>query len=64
MSNHRYPEEFKIEALKHITEPGLRVADVAERLGVSANSLDKVLQQARLPSGREVHSSLSRLVSS
>lgn len=35
MSNQRYPEEFKIEAVKHITERGLRVADVAERLGVS-----------------------------
>lgn len=32
MSNQRYPEEFKIEAVKHITERGLRVADVAERL--------------------------------
>ena len=31
MSNQRYPEEFKIEAVKHITERGLRVADVAER---------------------------------
>ncbi|HDL5330725.1 TPA: IS3 family transposase [Pseudomonas aeruginosa] len=39
MSNQRYPEEFKIEAVKHITERGLRVADVAERLGVSAHSL-------------------------
>jgi transposase len=39
MSNPRYPEEFKIEAVKHITERGLRVADVAERLGVSAHSL-------------------------
>ncbi len=39
MSNQRYPEEFKIEAVKHITERGLRVADVAERLGVSVHSL-------------------------
>ncbi|OAN24165.1 transposase, partial [Pseudomonas oryzihabitans] len=39
MSNQRYPEEFKIEAVKHITERGLRVADVAERLGVSTHSL-------------------------
>lgn len=35
MSNQRYPEEFKIEAVKHITECGLRVADVAERLTVT-----------------------------
>jgi len=39
MSNPRYPEEFKIEAVKQVTERGLRVADVAERLGVSAHSL-------------------------
>ncbi|EKM93488.1 ISxac3 transposase [Stutzerimonas degradans] len=48
MSNQRYPEEFKIEAVKHITERGLRVAEVAERLGVSAHSLyalGKALQQ-------------------
>lgn len=45
MSNQRYREEFKIEAGKHITERGLRVTDVAERLGVSA-PLDKALQQA------------------
>lgn len=32
MSNQRYPEEFKIEAVKQVTERGLRVADVAERL--------------------------------
>ncbi|TRO10408.1 hypothetical protein EQ836_22380 [Ectopseudomonas mendocina] len=31
MSNQRYPNRFKIEAVKHITERGLRVADVAER---------------------------------
>lgn len=39
MSNQRYSEEFKIEAVKQVTKRGLRVADVAERLGVSAHSL-------------------------
>ncbi|MBT1080693.1 IS3 family transposase [Pseudomonas aeruginosa] len=39
MSNQRYPEEFKIEAVRQVTERGLRVADVAERLGVSVHSL-------------------------
>lgn len=38
-SPERHPEEFKIEAVKQVTERGLRVADVAERLGVSAHSL-------------------------
>lgn len=39
MSNQRYPEEFKIEAVRQVTERGLRVADVAQRLGVSVHSL-------------------------
>ena len=29
MSHQRYPEEFKIEAVKQVTERGLSVADVA-----------------------------------
>ncbi|EMH7816029.1 TPA: hypothetical protein SL786_006940 [Pseudomonas aeruginosa] len=32
MSNQRYPEEFKIEEVRDITERGLRVANVAEGL--------------------------------
>ena len=35
----RYPEEFKIEAVKQITERKHPVADVAARLGVSTHSL-------------------------
>lgn len=36
-----YPEEFKIEAVKQITERGHRVADVSARIGVSQHSLYK-----------------------
>ena len=39
MSNQRFPEEFKIEAVRQVTERGLPVADVAARLGMSAHSL-------------------------
>ena len=39
MSNQRYPEEFKIEAAKQVTERGLPVAEVAARLGMSVHSL-------------------------
>ena len=39
MSRQRYPEEFKIEAVKQITERGHKVADVSARLGVSQHSL-------------------------
>lgn len=39
MSNKRYPEEFKIEAVKQVTVAGHSVADVAERLGTTTHSL-------------------------
>ena len=39
MSNPRYPEEFKIQAVNHVTEKKLPVADVAARLRVSTHSL-------------------------
>jgi transposase len=39
MSRKRYPEEFKIEAVKQVTERGYAVADVATRIGVSQHSL-------------------------
>ncbi|EHL24527.1 transposase IS3/IS911 family protein [Acidovorax sp. NO-1] len=39
MSKQRYPEEFKTEAVKQITERGHKVADVSVRLGVSQHSL-------------------------
>ena len=39
MSSKRYPQEFKIEAVKQITEKGYSVAEVARRLGVTPDSL-------------------------
>ncbi len=33
MLGKRYPDEFKIEAVKQVTERGYKIADVAERLG-------------------------------
>lgn len=35
----RFTEEFKIAAVRQITERGHKVADVASRLGVSTHSL-------------------------
>lgn len=35
----RYSEEFKVEAVKQITERGFAVRDVAKRLGISEKSL-------------------------
>lgn len=39
MSNKRYPEEFKIEAVKQVTDRGHSVAEVASRLGTTTHSL-------------------------
>ncbi|WP_195742877.1 IS3 family transposase [Shewanella woodyi] len=38
MREKRYPDEFKIEAVKQVTERGHQIADVAERLGVTPKS--------------------------
>ncbi len=39
MSNKRYTEEFKVKAVKQITEHGYSVSDVAQRLGITTHSL-------------------------
>ena len=39
MSKKRFTEEFKIEAVKQVTERNHSVAEVAARLGVSGYSL-------------------------
>ncbi len=39
MSRQRYREEFKIEAVKQVTEKCRPVADVAQRLGMSVHRL-------------------------
>lgn len=39
MSGKRYTEQFKIEAVKQITERGHSLPDVAKRLGVTPKSL-------------------------
>ena len=39
MSSQRYTPEFKDEAVRQVLERGYSVAEVSERLGVSAHSL-------------------------
>lgn len=39
MSGKRYTEQFKIEAVKQVTERGYPLAEVAKRLGVTSKSL-------------------------
>ena len=41
MSSQRYPPEFKDEAVRQVLERGYIVAEVSQRLGVSAHSLYK-----------------------
>jgi transposase len=44
LSTKRYPEEFKVEAVKQVSERGQTLADVVSRLGVSTHSLYKWLK--------------------
>ena len=39
MSSKRYTDEFKVEAVKQVTERGFSVSEVAQRLGVTTHSL-------------------------
>lgn len=39
MGKERFSEEFKIEAIKQITERGYSIAEVSKRVGVSTHSL-------------------------
>ncbi len=39
MNSKRYTEEFKIEAVKQVTERSYSVAEVAKRLGTTTHSL-------------------------
>jgi len=39
MSGRRYTDEFKIEAVKQVTDRGYKVSDVAKRLGITTKSL-------------------------
>jgi len=47
MSNRKYTEEFKAEAIKQVTERGYKVREVSERLGISSKSLYLWLRLAR-----------------
>ncbi len=49
MSGNRFPEEFRVEAVKQITERGYPVAEVASRLGVSQYSLYQWIKRYSLP---------------
>ena len=52
MNQKRFPEEFKIEAVRQIVERGHPVAEVSARLGVSTHSLYKWMKDQQLPPGQ------------
>ena len=45
MSGKRYTNEFKIEAVRQVTDRGYSVTEVADRLGVTTHSLYAWLKQ-------------------
>ncbi|WP_371323894.1 IS3 family transposase [Dechloromonas sp. ZY10] len=49
MSSKRYPEEFKIAAVKQVTDSGHSAPDVAQRLGVSQPTLYEWIKKYSLP---------------
>lgn len=52
MSNQKYTEEFRAEAIKQVTERGYKVQEVCERLGISSKSLYLWLRLARGSNGK------------
>lgn len=54
MSSKRFPEEFKIEAVKQVTENRYPVAEVASRLGVSQHSLYAWMKRYGMPESERV----------
>ncbi|MDH5857405.1 transposase, partial [Lampropedia aestuarii] len=52
MKAQRYPEEFRIEAVKQILEHGHSVADVSRRIGVSTHSLYKWIKLQQMPAAQ------------
>ena len=45
MATRSYPDEFKIEAVRQVTDRGYKPKDVAERLGVTTKSIHNWMKQ-------------------
>ncbi len=50
MSGKRYPEEFKIEAVKQVVDRGYSVSSVATRLGITTQSFQAWIKRHRADS--------------
>ncbi len=53
MTQKRYPEEFKIEAVRQVTQRGHSIAEVAGRLGINRFSLHTWMQDQKMPAGQK-----------
>ena len=65
-SSKRYPEEFKIEAVKQVTKKGHSVSEVATRLGTTTHSLYAWIkrydpQEPKITDSRDAVSELAKL---
>ncbi|GLX78731.1 transposase [Thalassotalea insulae] len=49
MSNNKYPQEFKDEAVRQVVDKGYSVPDVAKRLGISDKSLYYWVKKIKVP---------------
>jgi len=54
MSGKRYPEEFKIQAVKQVVDKGFTMTDVAQRLGVTYKSLYDWVQKYSKSDGAQI----------
>lgn len=63
MSGKRYTDEFKIEAVRQVTERGYAVSEVANRLGVTTHSLYAWLKKfgENQPKARELDATQQEL---
>ena len=66
MSSKRYHEEYKIEAVKQVTEKGHSVSEVATRLGTTTHSLYAWIkrydpQEPKITDSRDAVSELAKL---
>jgi len=52
MSNSKYPQEFKDEAVRQVTQKGFSVPDVAKRLGISDKSLYYWVSKTKKPTAK------------
>jgi transposase len=54
MSAKRYSEEFRIEAVKQVTDRGHPVPEVASRLEVTSHSLFQCFRRYRVPEAEQL----------